>query len=417
MEDQGEYECHAKNDRTHISDKITLSIQSKPVFTIPIGDQFVDENDEVIWTCEAFGIPDVEYMWLRNGEPMITDKEKMAPEDRDRYVIKDNVLKIRQVQKDRDEGMYQCKATNDLDSRFSSGQLRVLKLKPSFTKFPLEPTVYGAMGGSVTIQCRPEAAPRPNITWYLNGNRIGEGGKRKIFPSGTIQITQLTSADSGQYDCVASNKYGTDRSIGLLQVKQGPRFTGPQSTKPNPRVIVSTGEDVELRCQADSDDILDRAYYWRLNDFILQFYDDYETERQLELKNAGASRVQSEIYHFNHLNNADDILSNALYESDNIRYIGDQASHWPQLLILASHWSILRYKGTGDLKKFRRGVRDGHLIIQNITIAEAGSYQCMVETAVGTIFATSNVIVHSQPGPPGGVTAVKVILASHWSIF
>ena len=219
----------------------------------------------------------------------------------------------------------------------------------------------------------------------------------------------------GQYDCVASNKYGTDRSIGLLQVKQGPRFTGPQSTKPNPRVIVSTGEDVELRCQvrrashwsileilashwliifqADSDDILDRAYYWRLNDFILQFYDDYETERQLELKNAGASRVQSEIYHFNHLNNADDILSNALYESDNIRY-----------------------KGTGDLKKFRRGVRDGHLIIQNITIAEAGSYQCMVETAVGTIFATSNVIVHSQPGPPGGVTAVKVKLTSLWSI-
>ena len=65
VEDQGEYECHAKNDRTHISDKITLSIQSKPVFTIPIGDQFVDENDEVIWTCEAFGIPDVEYMWLR----------------------------------------------------------------------------------------------------------------------------------------------------------------------------------------------------------------------------------------------------------------------------------------------------------------------------------------------------------------
>ena len=68
-------------------------------------------------------------------------------------------------------------------------------------------------------------------------------------------------------------------------MKQGPRFTGPQSTKPNPRVIVSTGENVELRCQADSDDILDRAYYWRLNDFILQFYDDYETERQVRSAN------------------------------------------------------------------------------------------------------------------------------------
>merc|ERR1719438_372266 len=387
-EDQGEYECHAKNDRTHISDKITLSIQSKPVFTIPIGDQFVDENDEVIWTCEAFGIPDVTYMWLRDGKPMATKKEDMAPEDRERYIIKDNVLKIKQVQKDRDEGMYQCKATNDLDSRFSSGQLRVLKLKPSFTKFPLEPTIYGAEQGSVTIECKPEAAPRPNITWYHQGNRIGEGGKRKIFPSGSLMITQLSAAESGQYECVAQNKYGTDRSYGFLSVKKGPSFKGPEATKPTPRVIARRGETVNLRCAAESDDVLDRAYYWRLNNFILQFYDDYEEERLLELKNAGASRVRSELAHplsYKSFNDPESLFDNALYSTDN-----------------------LKYKGTGDLQKFRRGIRDGYLEIRNISIAEAGQYECAVETAVGTIFATSEVIVHSQPGPPGGVTAVKM---------
>ena len=41
----------------------------------------------------------------------------MAVEDRDRYEIRDNVLIIRNVRKDRDQGMYQCKAYNELDTR------------------------------------------------------------------------------------------------------------------------------------------------------------------------------------------------------------------------------------------------------------------------------------------------------------
>ena len=41
----------------------------------------------------------------------------MAVEDRDRYEIRDNVLIIRNVRKDRDQGMYQCKSYNELDTR------------------------------------------------------------------------------------------------------------------------------------------------------------------------------------------------------------------------------------------------------------------------------------------------------------
>ncbi len=48
-------------------------------------------------------------------------------------------------------------------------------------------------------------------------------------------------------------------------------------------------------------------------------------------------------------------------------------------------------KGTGDLNKFRRGNLDGYMRIINITYAEAGKYECQVETAVGRIYATSEV--------------------------
>ena len=34
------------------------------------------------WTCEAFGIPDVEYAWLKNGEPIYDWKAHQTGEDR-----------------------------------------------------------------------------------------------------------------------------------------------------------------------------------------------------------------------------------------------------------------------------------------------------------------------------------------------
>jgi ribose 1,5-bisphosphokinase PhnN len=57
----------------------------------------VDEKDDVTWTCEAFGIPDVRYEWLKNGKALVANSSKMAIEDRDRYEIRDNVLIIRSV--------------------------------------------------------------------------------------------------------------------------------------------------------------------------------------------------------------------------------------------------------------------------------------------------------------------------------
>lgn len=57
----------------------------------------VDEKDDLTWTCEAFGIPDVRYEWLKNGVPLPMTDDGLPPEDRGRYEIRDNVLIIRQV--------------------------------------------------------------------------------------------------------------------------------------------------------------------------------------------------------------------------------------------------------------------------------------------------------------------------------
>ncbi|XP_014603516.1 PREDICTED: contactin [Polistes canadensis] len=259
VEDQGEYVCRAHNDRHSIENSVRLSIQAAPNFTIPLMDKHMDNRGELTWTCEAFGIPDVTYNWFRNGE--LLDTDTIPPEDRDRYLIQDNVLKITRLDPETDQAMYQCRAKNQLKTKYSSAQLRVLSLKPSFKKRPMEPETYAAEGGNVTIICDPEAAPRPKFVWKKDGNVIGAGGRRKILNKGSLVIKPVSRDDEGTYVCTATNEYGSDETRGRLIVLRSPRLVEslPQ------RIIIAVNQNQTLYCLADNDEMLDVAYLWTHN--------------------------------------------------------------------------------------------------------------------------------------------------------
>lgn len=143
VEDQGEYVCRVFNDRLSIQNSVVLTIRgtyqpqftldlelisnlstAEPNFTIPLTDKHLDKGSDLTWTCEAFGIPDVTYSWFRNGK--LLDPFNITYEDRERVLIQDNVLTIKSLDAERDPGVYQCQARNQLKTRYSSGQLRVL---------------------------------------------------------------------------------------------------------------------------------------------------------------------------------------------------------------------------------------------------------------------------------------------------
>lgn len=207
INDNGDYQCTVRNDRKSLSKTITINIQMRPNFTIPLRDKIKDFNSEVNFICEANAIPDVNYTWYKNGN--LLERETM---DKDKYIIQDNVLTIKYLDPDKDNGMYQCKAKNQLRGAYTSGQLRVLSMKPSFKKYPLESEIYAIYNGNTTIECKPEAAPRPKFQWKKDGNIIGAGGHRRILPGGTLIISPTSRDDEGVYACVATNSYGTDES-------------------------------------------------------------------------------------------------------------------------------------------------------------------------------------------------------------
>ncbi|XP_063219696.1 contactin isoform X2 [Bacillus rossius redtenbacheri] len=276
VEDQGEYVCRAHNDRAAIENSVFLSIQAEPNFTIPLTDKHMDNGGELTWTCEAFGIPDVMYSWLRNGE--LLDVSRLPDQDRDRYNIVDNVLIIQHLDPERDQAMYQCRASNQLKTKFSSAQLRVLSLKPSFKKHPLEAETYAAEGGNITLFCNPEAAPRPKFIWKKDGNVIGAGGRRRILENGNLIISPVSRDDEGVYTCNAQNMYGSDESRGRLIVLRGPRFLQEMV----PQLVTSVQRNVELQCHAVSEEILDVAYIWTHNGLRIKDTDSMRTRVNID---------------------------------------------------------------------------------------------------------------------------------------
>ena len=377
--DIGEYICEARNNQLTITGSIVLSIQAKPSFTIPLQDQFLTENDDLIWQCEAFGVPDVEYHYLKNSR--VLTNETMTDDEKARYKITDSVLEIKGV-KPSDEASYQCKATNQLSSSYSAAQLRIFKLAPTFTKHPVEIETYAAEGMNATIECKPEAAPMPEFEWRHDGRKIGSGGRRQVLKGGTLVISPVSREDYGNYTCTATNLYGSSSSSGRLVVLRRPEFY-----RSPPEIIqTSVMENLTLECESYYDPVLDMAYYWRHNGLRIHM-DDHTY-----LRNLAYMQGYDPDYYFK---SRAKLLDRDLYQVSHTRRVSD----------------LLEFVTMRE-PPYERGYRAGHLRIPNVTLADAGVYECVAKTPVATIAIMTTLMVNGPPGSPGGVTAIDLTSTS-----
>lgn len=256
VEDSGEYRCTASSGGSSIVSSATLRVQSLPTFVEELSDQLVDVDSLVNLTCNAFGDPNVTVTWFKNGR--ILHPNNMTYDDQLRYKIYNNILTIDRVTPERDNGMYQCQAHNELGDAYSSAEVRVGGFKPSFADNPVE-DVYAAVGTRVTIPCMPKALPEPSFQWLHNDNP-------RFTPVQNLTINNVRKEDEGHYTCIARNKYGADRSIAYLTVFDRPNF----SVYPPPTVVAQINQSIELPCDAHNDPALDIAFVWLHNSIKIE---------------------------------------------------------------------------------------------------------------------------------------------------
>ncbi|RUS87885.1 hypothetical protein EGW08_004363, partial [Elysia chlorotica] len=80
---------------------------------------------------------------------------------------------------------------------------------------PLEDAV--AVGEAVRLDCFSGGHPAPELAWYHNGRRLGHADM-----SDQLVLPQVTLADAGLYQCLATNEVGSAQSVARLRITDMP---------------------------------------------------------------------------------------------------------------------------------------------------------------------------------------------------
>jgi len=195
---------------------------STPNVMLSPAEQTRDEGGNTSFNCTADGYPRPRIEWKFKGSKLLSGSK---------YWIKDNgELNIQHLNYS-DAGQFTCVARNILGSHQASGNLTVGGL-PFFTSTP--PSLVAPKELSTLQQtCQAEGFPAPVLNWTRLGMPLPIG--KTEVKDGSLTIKNLSPADSGLYECVATNSMGTKKAKMIVVVQQKPkgcncwRFRRPES--------------------------------------------------------------------------------------------------------------------------------------------------------------------------------------------
>lgn len=257
--DSGTYTCRATNKYGSVEQSVTLECVDKsagqpPRFTTQITNLAgLKDGQSAHFECtlEPVGDPDMKVEWFHNGVPM-RHSTRIKPVSDFGYVL----LDIAYVQS-HDSGEYICKASNKygedytratIDCYGKSGvffdtlqpdslaKIRELESMgqgtsaapssptgeaPKFTKHivSLDKLVEG-QSAHYEARLTPINDPELHVEWYWNGKKLPHGHRYRTFHDFGIVILDILycyEENSGEFECRASNKYGSDSTKATLK--------------------------------------------------------------------------------------------------------------------------------------------------------------------------------------------------------
>uniref|UniRef100_A0A8C6P4T4 Contactin 4 n=1 Tax=Nothobranchius furzeri TaxID=105023 RepID=A0A8C6P4T4_NOTFU len=235
---------------------INCALQS-PVFTKQPGSivypvQTVENNREVVFSCEAQGSPPLVYRWKLNATEII-------PKAGSHYSLSGGNLRISRLNKDQDAGTYQCLASNSFGTIVSREASLTFAYLENF-KTQRRSSVSVREGQGVVLLCGPPPHSGDLIfSWIFNEypTYVKQDSRRFISQeTGNLYIAKVEPSDVGNYTCVVTNTVTKTRVQGppTPLVLRSDGVMGEYEPKIEvqfPEVVhVAKGSTVKLECFA-----------------------------------------------------------------------------------------------------------------------------------------------------------------------
>nr|XP_014344645.1 PREDICTED: hemicentin-1 [Latimeria chalumnae] len=203
----GRYTCVAKNAAGSANRHINLKVQEPPMIQTQPSTLDVILNNPITLPCKATGTPSPTITWQKEGINIITTGGSFT-------VLPNGGLQIARAALE-DAGTFICVAQNPAGTALGKIKLRV-QVPPTIKSHSKEYVV--ALDKSITMVCKAEGYPAPEITWHKDGHQVTESIRMRILSTGALQIAFVQPGDTGRYTCTAANVAGTSSSNMLLIV-------------------------------------------------------------------------------------------------------------------------------------------------------------------------------------------------------
>ncbi|XP_012220960.1 neogenin isoform X2 [Linepithema humile] len=230
--DIGSYRCNATGyGQYRLSNKAQLGLISSdideesnaPVFIAQPLQQVAVEGSAVTLECAANGNPKPTILWLKDGVAL----DLTSSDSRYREVAASSLM-ITQV-RESDQGSYQCRAENDVDSLDAVAEL-IVQVPPKFIKKPEDKTA--SENQDLEFECKIYGQPEPKITWLKNGERITLSAYWQIVNGDNLRINGLLPIDAGIFQCIGVNSAGSVQAAARLTINELKRTNSRKTTTP-----------------------------------------------------------------------------------------------------------------------------------------------------------------------------------------
>ncbi|XP_068172931.1 immunoglobulin superfamily member 10 [Antennarius striatus] len=264
IKDRGQYLCLAENH--HGSDKllVTLSVVAYPsrILEPKVREMKSHAGNTVELKCKAEGRPPPLISWILANRTQVRGLNKEMGRV---SVSGDGTLVIEQVSV-YDRGHYKCIASNPAGADTSTVRLQVVAAPPGIVEEKRQ-HVTADERQDLWLPCTGQGSPQPTIHWVLDDgslvlyNRPAGTTRISMHVNGTLHIKDVTEADSGKYECIATSYTGSERRVVTLTVES--KDTAPQILEASQHLTeLFFGDQLRLNCSATGDP--EPKIVWRL---------------------------------------------------------------------------------------------------------------------------------------------------------
>ncbi|KAG7241454.1 hypothetical protein INR49_025655 [Caranx melampygus] len=386
----GRYTCSARNPAGVAHKHLSLTVQEPPEIRPMAEEVQVVLHHGTVLPCEVQGLPRPSITWQREGVP-IAAGHRLA-------VLSNGALKFSRVTLG-DAGTYQCLAKND--AGVAVGRTKLVLLVPPVLSVPrVEYTAV--LGRSVSLECVADGQPQPEVTWHKDRRPVVESAHIRIFANGTLAVTSTQRSDAGIYTCTAKNLAGR-ASQDMRLVIQVPPMIPPAQTE----LSVIQGFQALLPCAAQGSPE-PRVSWEKDGAAVANHPGKFTVLRSGELIIERAEPGDAGVFTCVATNVAGserrDIRLSINMRPAFKELPGDVTLNKDQSLALSCHaqgtpppvisWTVNNSPFLGaTVDEAGRS----SIIIENVTVSDAGTYVCIAENSVGSIRALSFVRIREPP--------------------